>query len=68
MPSGRLASQPSDRRSRGPSGLTRQYPATRGRTLNVSIAHNGVCSAGFKMKVQPAASAGAIFRVIIEIG
>jgi hypothetical protein len=36
--------------------------------LNASIAVRGVASAGFNTKVQPAASAGPTFRVIIEIG
>ena len=36
--------------------------------LNISIAHNGVVSAGFSTIQHPAARAGAIFRVIIEMG
>ena len=38
------------------------------RILNVSIAQRGVASAGFRTTVQPAASAGPTFRVIIETG
>ncbi len=38
------------------------------KTRNVSTAHSGVCSAGFTIIVHPAASAGATFLVIIEIG
>ena len=38
------------------------------KTRNVSTAHSGVCSAGFTTIVHPAASAGATFRVIIEMG
>ena len=37
-------------------------------TRKVSIAVSGVASAGFRTTVQPAASAGPSFRVIIEIG
>ena len=33
-----------------------------------ATAHSGVCSAGLSTIVQPAATAGATFRVIIEIG
>ncbi|MNL24190.1 hypothetical protein D3C87_1456140 [compost metagenome] len=33
-----------------------------------AIAENGVCEAGFRIMVQPAASAGATFRVIMAKG
>ncbi len=42
-------------------------PARSARTASAS-AENGVCDAGFATTVQPAASAGPTFRVIIAIG
>ncbi len=42
-------------------------PASR-KSLSVSTASRGVCAAGLRMAVQPAATAGASLRVIIEIG
>ena len=47
---------------------TRRADPASASTSNIAIAHSGVCSAGFSTIVQPAASAGATFRVIIEIG
>ena len=38
------------------------------RIRNTSIAHRGVCCAGLSTTVQPAASAGPIFLVSMEIG
>ncbi len=35
---------------------------------NTALAHSGVASAGFSTRVHPAARAGPIFRVSIEIG
>ncbi len=37
-------------------------------TSNTALAHNGVASAGFNTKVHPAARAGPIFRVNMEMG
>ena len=34
----------------------------------IALAHSGVASAGFNTRVQPAANAGPIFRVSIDIG
>jgi hypothetical protein len=42
-------------------------PASASRS-KTATAHSGVCSAGLSTIVQPAATAGATLRVIIEIG
>jgi hypothetical protein len=41
---------------------------TSSKISNTARAHSGVASAGFNTSVHPAASAGAILRVSIEIG
>ena len=38
------------------------------RISKIALAHSGVASAGLRTMVQPAASAGPILRVSIEIG
>ena len=68
----RVGDQLARRRSRDRSVVTRfTTPSGRpisSKILNTSTASSGVCSAGLSTMVQPAASAGPIFRVSIDTG